>query len=74
MYELKGTLSLHGVERPLTVRAHYTGTGQFRGQRWGYEAKFTVKRSDFGMNYGIAQKVLGDEVDVTVSLELVAAK
>ena len=45
-----------------------------RGKRRGYLAEFSVKRSDFGMNYGIAKKALSDEVKLTISLELVQAK
>jgi len=39
------------------------------GARAGIEAVFTVKRSDFGMNYGVEKGTLGDQVRVVVSLE-----
>ena len=38
--------------------------GEIRG---GGETEFTIKRSDFGMNF--MQGPLGDEVEVVVSLE-----
>jgi polyisoprenoid-binding protein YceI len=38
------------------------------------EATFTIKRSDFGMTYGVAQGSLGDEVAVTVGFACVKAK
>ena len=43
------------------------------GKRFGYraawEATFTLKRTDFGMSYGVEQGILGDEVRVTLALE-----
>lgn len=51
-----------------------TGEGDFYGPRVGYEATFTIKRSDFGMDYGVAKNALGDEVTLMVGLELVKPK
>jgi polyisoprenoid-binding protein YceI len=68
-YKIAGELLLHGVTKPLTLEMK-TGTeakgpeGEIRG---GGETRFTVKRSDFGMNF--MQGPLGDEVDLIVSLE-----
>ena len=69
-----GDLSMAGVTRTMTIPVEWTGDGEFRGKRRGYLAQFSVKRSDFGMNYGIAKKTLGDEVRLTISLELIQAK
>ena len=68
-YELEGTLNLHGVERPLTVRLEQTGAGKsLQGKSIaGYETTFTIKRSDFGMKYLVGP--IGDEVLLIVSLE-----
>jgi polyisoprenoid-binding protein YceI len=44
------------------------------GERGGVEAIFTVKRSDFGMNYGVEKGMIGDNVKVMVNLEGVKAK
>lgn len=67
--EIVGDLTLHGVTKQITVEAEYVGSGKdpWGGQRTGYELKFKVKRSDFGMNY--MQDALGDEVEVIVSVE-----
>ena len=35
----------------------------------GFEATFTVKRSDFGMEWGVKNKALGDEVRLVIGLE-----
>lgn len=62
-----GTLTLLGVEKPLTVNIDHTGSGTSRrgGEIAGFESIFTIKRSDFGMPAG----GLGDEVQITISCE-----
>jgi polyisoprenoid-binding protein YceI len=68
-YEAAGTLTMHGQSKPLTVTIEQTGTGEGRGGPVaGLETKFTVKRSEYGINYGLG-KGLSDEVDVIISLE-----
>lgn len=69
-----GDLSMAGETQSVTIPVEWTGDGEFRGKRRGYMAEFAVKRSAFGMNYGVAQKVLSDEVRLTISLELVQAQ
>jgi polyisoprenoid-binding protein YceI len=70
IYKVDGELTLHGVTKPLTVQAELVGKGD-RGQRFGYRAGFRtgfkIKRSDFGINY--MPDGIGDEVEVTVSVE-----
>jgi polyisoprenoid-binding protein YceI len=67
-YKVTGELLLHGVTKPLTLEMK-KGTeekgmeGEIRG---GGETRFTVKRSDFGMNF--MQGPLGDEVAMIVSV------
>jgi polyisoprenoid-binding protein YceI len=68
-YKVTGDLTLHGVTKPLTLEikkgTEAKGTeGEIRG---GGETRFTVKRSDFGMNF--MQDALGDDVTVILSLE-----
>ena len=72
--EVTGELSMAGATQTITIPVQWTGDGEMRGKRRGYLAEFSVKRSDFGMNYGIAKKALSDEVKLTISLELVQAK
>ena len=69
-WEVTGALSLHGQTRDVTATLEKTGEGTFRGNPvTGIEARFTIKRSGFGMTYGIEGGGLGDEVTVIVSIE-----
>lgn len=72
--EVTGDLELAGKKKPVTMVVNKTGEGDFYGPRVGYEATFTIKRSDFGMDYGVAKNALGDEVTLMVGLELVKPK
>ena len=67
---LKGDLTMRGVTKPITAKLEFTGLADMgRGMKAGFEATFTVKRSEFGVNYGVEKGMLGDEVRVTVALE-----
>jgi polyisoprenoid-binding protein YceI len=69
MYEVTGDLTLHGVTQPVTAKVEYVGAGKDpRGtQRAGFEATFTVRRSEFGMKGMLGG--IGDEVRVTAAFE-----
>lgn len=69
VYEVTGDLVLHGVTRPLTVQVQRTGAGKdpWGGYRIGYETTFTIRRSDFGMNFMMGG--VGDEVRIILSIE-----
>jgi polyisoprenoid-binding protein YceI len=69
-----GDLELAGKKKSITMMVEKTGEGDFFGPRIGYEAKFTIVRSEFGMNYGVAKNALGDEVALMIGLELVKPK
>jgi polyisoprenoid-binding protein YceI len=68
-YKVSGDLTLHGVTKPLTVEFKKGGEGKgMEGEiRGGGETRFTVKRSDFGMNF--MQGVVGDEINIVLSVE-----
>lgn len=69
-YEVVGDLTMHGVTKPVTVRIDYVGSGKEMrggGTRAGIEAVFTLRRTEFGMKYGL--QGLGDEVRVIAALE-----
>lgn len=70
--EVRGNLTLRGVTKPLTARVTFTGKGRNpRGQEIiGFETTFTIKRSEFGVNYGL-NGGLSDEVRMTVSVEAI---
>jgi polyisoprenoid-binding protein YceI len=71
-FEVKGDLTIRGTTRPLTVRVTYVGKGRNpRGQEIiGFETTFTIKRSEFGVSYGL-NGGLSDEVRVTIAVEAV---
>jgi polyisoprenoid-binding protein YceI len=74
---ITGDFSLHGVTRPLTLQA--TFNGGYRGHpmdpnaRIGFSAHGVLKRSDFGIAYGIpapgTTMGVSDEVEVIVETE-----
>ena len=70
-FEATGTLTLHGVSRPLTVKLERLGGGKtpppYNDTRVGLESTFEIKRSDFEMKNML--NLLGDDVRLIVSLE-----
>jgi polyisoprenoid-binding protein YceI len=68
-FDLAGDLTLLGKTKPITAKLVVTGErdagGRF-GYRVGMDATFTIKRTDFGMSYGVDQGSLGDEVTLMV--------
>lgn len=68
--DVVGDLTLNGVTRPVELHVRFTGTGSNpmnKRETIGFEGKTTIKRSEFGVNYGIP--MVGDDVE----LELTAA-
>ena len=70
--QVTGDLSLHGVTKSITVELEKVGSGDMRGKKMiGFHARFTIDRTDFGMNYGVGGP-LGSEVELTISVEAAA--
>lgn len=69
--EVTGDLELHGVKKSITVDAKITGRakGKDGESLIGFESIFTIKRSEFGMTYGMAS--VSDDIQITVSIEAV---
>lgn len=67
-----GNLTLHGVTKPVTFKLKEIGAGPGpKGDaRVGYTASSTIKRSDFGIAYGIP-KAATDEVDLRINIEAI---
>ncbi|PLK24643.1 hypothetical protein C0V72_05000 [Porphyrobacter sp. TH134] len=66
---ITGDLTLNGVTKPVTFEAEFTGAGVNpfnKKETIGFEAETTIKRSDFGVNYGIP--VVSDEVELDISV------
>lgn len=72
---LTGELTMHGVTREITATIHDVGTGEMRGKaKVGFEARFSIKRSDFDMRGYLADDLsddgpLGNTVDLIVAIE-----
>ena len=68
-FRVTGDLSLHGVARRVTLEAVKTGSRvDMEGRmRTGFQATFTIRRSDYGMKYMLGG--VGDRVLLTVSVE-----
>lgn len=66
---ISGNLTLNGVTKPVTFEAEFTGAGNNpfnKKPTIGFEAETTIKRSDFGVNYGIP--FVSDEVELDISV------
>ena len=77
-YELTGDLTIAGVTKPLTLDVEFHGTEIFPGDQSthaGFTATGQIKRSDFGIDFGIVagQKILlSDKVKIELDLQFVA--
>jgi polyisoprenoid-binding protein YceI len=75
--DLTGDLTLHGVTKPVTLKATFNGgykpNAMDPGGRIGFSAHGVFKRSDFGITYGIpapgTNMGVGDDVEVIIETE-----
>ena len=67
-----GNLSLHGVTKPVTLTLKQIGSGKgMKGEtRAGFVATGTIKRTEFGMGYGVPGAAT-DEVDLRINIEAI---
>ena len=67
--EVTGDLELHGVKKSITMDVEITGRAKGKDGKSliGYESTFTIKRSEFGMTYGMES--VSDDIRLTVSIE-----
>lgn len=71
-YSVTGDFTLLGTTKPITIDlATYGPVANPRGgsQLAGFETTFDIKRSDYGMKYGIMPDGTGDAVRIVVSIE-----
>ena len=70
VWKVSGDLSLHGVTKPIEAMVEVTGViGNPVQKKAGFEAVFEINRSDYGMEWGVKNKALGDNVKMVVGLE-----
>jgi len=70
-FKVTGDLSIHGVTKQVSFNFNKTGEGKNpKGQKIaGGETSFTIKRSDFGMDYMQGPGMLGDDITLILSFE-----
>jgi len=75
--DVTGDFTLHGVTKPVTLKATFNGgwaANAFDGNRVGFSATGTLKRSDFGMSNGIpapgTTMGVSDAVEFAIETEL----
>lgn len=70
---INGNLTLHGVTKPVTLTVEGpTGPvpGMDKKPHEGFSATTTISRSAFGVATGMPAAVIGDEVQLTIDLDL----
>ena len=76
-FTLVGDLTIHGVTREVSLKVTSEGRGKdpWGGERAGFSAHTRIKRSEFGLTWNQVLEaggfVVGDEVKITVDVELV---
>ena len=63
-----GNLTLHGVTKPVVLTARFVGAGVNpidKSYTIGFDASGMIKRSDFGVSYGVP--MIGDDVRLTIA-------
>ncbi len=69
---INGNLTIKGITKPVVLAAHFVGAGKgpMDGKdNVGFEATTTVKRSDFGISYGIPLVSDAVELQITAAFE-----
>ena len=74
--KIAGNLTLLGITRPLILNATINKidtypfrVGLSKPMVIGVSATASFKRSDFGMNYAVKKKLVGDEIDLIIEFE-----
>ena len=79
-FKIEGTLTMHGVSKPVTLDASFLGAGPGMdgAPRAGFEATTKVDRKDYGIVWNKALDqggtLLGDDVSISIEIEAGAAK
>jgi len=74
--KVSGDLTLHGATKPVVLDATFNGgyaANAFDGARVGFSGRTTIRRSDFGISYGVpapgTNMGVGDNIDVALETE-----
>jgi polyisoprenoid-binding protein YceI len=69
---VSGDLTILGVSKPITLKINSINCGEHpfsKKQVCGFDAEASIKRSDFGVNYGIP--AIGEVLDLQLELEAI---
>jgi polyisoprenoid-binding protein YceI len=79
--KVTGDFTLHGVTKPVVLDATFNGgyaPNAFDGARVGFSGHTTIRRSDFGIAYGVpapgTNMGVGDNIDVAIETEWQSGK
>ena len=78
-FTIDGTLTLHGVSKPVTLAATFDGRGKdpWGNDRLAYSASTKINRKDFGLTWNQALEtgglVVGEDLEIALSIEATAA-
>jgi len=68
--DVYGDLTIKGITKEVKLEVEFNQAGAMRGKyRAGFDAEAKIKRSDFGITYGLP--ALGDEVELHIEGEFV---
>jgi polyisoprenoid-binding protein YceI len=79
-FAIDGTLTLHGITRPVTLSAVVDGRGKdpWGNDRIAFSASTTINRKDFGLTWNQALEtggvLVGDELDISLTIQAVNAQ
>lgn len=74
-YELKGTITIRGTEKPITLQAEYGGTvvDPYGNTKAGFEFSGKINRKEFGLAWSATTEaggiVVSDEVKLVLSVQ-----
>ncbi len=74
---MTGDFTMHGITKTITLPFKVLGFGAdpWSGQRAGFEARTTLKASDYGFDWmKEANAPVGDDIEVTLFIEAIKAK
>ncbi|WP_103561778.1 YceI family protein [Actinomadura rubteroloni] len=69
---LTGDLTIGDVTRSVTFDVEFGGLGDFPGapgKHAGFEATGEIKRSDFGIDFGAGEAILGDKIKIQLDVQ-----
>jgi polyisoprenoid-binding protein YceI len=79
-YDVTGDLTVHGVTRPITLRATLEGKGKdpWGNDRVAFAAKTSLDRGDYGLSWNQVLEagglLVGTKVEIEIEVEAIKAK